>query len=94
MNLSYPLAIKDLYYLSENGAEYGDITFILIKWSLIILAGSIAGFYRVLIIDVTSEKLAIKMRYELYKELLRKNMEFFDSNNSAELAHQLGNDIS
>jgi ABC-type bacteriocin/lantibiotic exporter with double-glycine peptidase domain len=87
VNLSYPLAIKDLYYLSETDATAEDMILVLLKWSLIFLIGAVASYYRKLTIDVTCTKLAIKMRYEFYKELLRKNARFFDLNNSADLAH-------
>ncbi len=60
---------------------------VLLEWTLIFLLGAIASYFRKLTIDITCNKLAIRMRYEFFKELLRKNADFYDLNNSAELTH-------
>ena len=68
------------------------------KWTGVIGIGSLATYYRRytiedLVLYIQANRVALRMRRDLYDELLTKNIQFHSKYTPGELTHILGTDI-
>ena len=61
---------------------------------LVVVAGGLATFCRLYLIETAIERIAFRLRREFFGALIQKPIAFFDQNKTGELVNRLGNDIT
>ena len=61
---------------------------------IITIVGIVAGFLRGMIQGVIGERVVARLRCNLYKQILRQEIAFFDEHKSGELVSRLGSDTT
>eukprot|EP00931_Biecheleriopsis_adriatica_P106154 TRINITY_DN80660_c0_g1_i1.p1 TRINITY_DN80660_c0_g1~~TRINITY_DN80660_c0_g1_i1.p1 ORF type:complete len:575 (+),score=112.07 TRINITY_DN80660_c0_g1_i1:36-1727(+) len=95
VNLSYPYLMGRLVDLFGEGGE--GLNFVMehtITCGGIVLAGGLATFCRLYLIETAIERIGFRLRREFFWSLLQRPIAFFDSHKTGELINRLGNDIT
>ena len=75
---------KGLEFIMEHSSACG----------FVVLLGGAATFCRLYLIETAIERIAFRLRTELFGALIHKEIGFFDHNKTGELVNRLGNDIT
>lgn len=84
--------LVDVFNFEINQAKEGMIK---ISKELIILfgIGTVTNFVRLYSIYLASQNISTKVRKDLFKNLMKQEVEFFDQNKTGEIINRLGTDI-
>eukprot|EP00928_Gymnodinium_smaydae_P054860 TRINITY_DN38558_c0_g1_i1.p1 TRINITY_DN38558_c0_g1~~TRINITY_DN38558_c0_g1_i1.p1 ORF type:complete len:693 (-),score=94.59 TRINITY_DN38558_c0_g1_i1:342-2420(-) len=95
VNLSYPYLVGRLVDLFGEGGE--GLSFVMdhtLTCGTIVVAGGIATFCRLFLIETAIERIAFRLRREFFGTLLQRPISFFDAHKTGELVNRLSNDIT
>lgn len=100
VNLITPLIVADAYdtlvdpTILNDDDRMAEINRIMIIAIIVTLAGILGGFIRATIQGVIGERVVARLRCQLYAQILRQEIAFFDEHKSGELVSRLGSDTT
>ena len=80
--------------ITDEGAKMKEINQYMLIAIIITIVGIVAGFLRGMIQGVIGERVVARLRCNLYKQILRQEIAFFDEHKSGELVSRLGSDTT
>ena len=80
--------------ITDEGAKMKEINHYMLIAIIITIVGIVAGFLRGMIQGVIGERVVARLRCNLYKQILRQEIAFFDEHKSGELVSRLGSDTT
>jgi len=80
--------------ITDDDERMADINYYMLITIIISIAGLIAGFFRATIQGVIGERVVARLRCQLYAQILKQEIAFFDEHKSGELNSRLGSDTT
>lgn len=99
-NMVTPLVVANAYDIlvdpafEDDAQRMSEISYWMSIAVIITVAGIVAGFVRGTIQGVVGERVVARLRCQLYNQILRQEIAFFDVHKSGELVSRLGSDTT